>query len=220
MSARLWQRTDLPSLLAAELARPAQAAWGRSLAPELVYGRHSGPARGDARPAAVAILFCWSDGAWQLPLTVRAAGLSRHGGQISFPGGLIDGNETPPAAATRELAEELGVRPPVQWLGNLEPQFVFASNAWVVPCVGSTASLPPWHPSPSEVARVVTLPLRELLDQPPLPPLEIVRGPLRFAAPQLHVEGHSAWGATAVMLGELRGRLRRVECELASGQQP
>ena len=206
----MWQRSELPSLLAAELTKPAIAAWGREFAPELVYGRHAGPARADARGEAVAIILCWDDGEWLLPLTVRSAELSRHGGQVSFPGGLIDGDESPREAAARELDEELGVRPSLEWLGNLAPQFVYASNAWVVPCVAATSGVPEWRPSPREVERVITLRLRDLLNQPPAPPLEIVRGPLRFAAPQLRIEGHSAWGATAVMLGELQGRLQRL----------
>jgi 8-oxo-dGTP pyrophosphatase MutT (NUDIX family) len=211
MSAEIWQRPDLSSLLAAELTKPAEAAWGREFAPELVYGRHAGPARDDARAAAVAIILYWDEGEWLLPLTVRAAELSRHGGQVSFPGGLIDGDETPREAAARELDEELGVRPPLEWLGNLSPQFVYASNAWVVPCLAATEAVPDWSPSPREVERVITLRVQNLLNQPPAPPLQIVRGPLRFAAPQLRIEEHSAWGATAVMLGELRGRLLRIQ---------
>jgi 8-oxo-dGTP pyrophosphatase MutT (NUDIX family) len=210
MRLAMWQRPDLPTLLADELIRPAKPAWGREFAPELVYGRHAGPARTDARAAAVTVVFCWNGSEWLLPLTVRAANLTHHGGQVSFPGGLIDGDESPQEAAARELAEELGVTPPLEWLGNLSPQFVYASNAWVVPCAAATSGVPEWRPSPREVERVITLRLRDLLHQPPAPPLEIIRGPLRFAAPQLVVEGHSAWGATAVMLGELRGRFQRL----------
>jgi 8-oxo-dGTP pyrophosphatase MutT (NUDIX family) len=211
MTREIWQRPELPTLLAAELTRPAEAAWGREFAPELVYGRHAGPARADARAAAVTVVFCWDGSEWLLPLTVRAADLKRHGGQVSFPGGLIDGDESPRDAAARELAEELGVTPELEWLGNLSPQFVYASNAWVVPCVAATTGLPKWLPSPNEVERVISLRIDDLLNQPPVPPLEIARGPLRFAAPQLRVEDHSAWGATAVMLGELRGRLQRLQ---------
>lgn len=207
----MWQRPDLPTLLAAELTKPAMAMWGREFAPELVYGRHAGPARADARAAAVTVVCCWDGSEWLLPLTVRAADLTHHGGQVSFPGGLIDGDETPRDAAARELAEELGVAPQLEWLGNLSPQFVYASNAWVVPCVAATKGVPDWRPSPREVERVITLRLQDLLNQPPAPPLEIARGPLRFAAPQLRIEEHSAWGATAVMLGELRGRLLRLK---------
>lgn len=211
MTLAIWQRPDLPTLLAAELTKPAKPSWGREMAPELVYGRHAGPARADARAAAVTVVFCRNGSEWLLPLTVRATGLTRHGGQVSFPGGLIDGEESPRDAAARELAEELGVEPELEWLGNLSPQFVYASNAWVFPCVAATTGVPTWIPSANEVERVITLRVEELLTQAPAPPLEIVRGPLRFAAPQLRVEDHSAWGATAVMLGELRGRLRRIQ---------
>ena len=214
MTLAMWQRPDLPTLLAAELTRPPEAAWGREFAPELVYGRHAGPAHADARAAAVTVVFFWDGNEWLLPLTVRAADLKRHGGQVSFPGGLLDGDESPRDAAARELAEELGVAPELEWLGNLSPQFVYASNAWVVPCVAATVGVPQWQPNPQEVERVILLRIDELLNQPPAPPLEIVRGPLRFAAPQLRIEDHSAWGATAVMLGELRGRLRRIEWSL------
>jgi 8-oxo-dGTP pyrophosphatase MutT (NUDIX family) len=209
MSRPLWEQLELPNTLAGELSRPARAEWSRQFAPELSYGRHAGPARNDARAAAVAVVLSWDQSEWSLPLTVRAAELSRHGGQVSFPGGLIETGETPLVAAARELEEELGLRPPLEWLGALTPQFVYASNAWVVPCVAATLEAPAWQPNPREVEQVLRLSLRDLLGPHVAPPLEVSRGPLRFTAPQLRVEGHSAWGATAVMLGELRGRLLR-----------
>src|SRR5262245_7061230 len=99
MSRPLWEQLELPSLLAHELTLPAQPQWSREFAPELSYGRHAGPARSDARGAAVAVALSWDGAEWSLPLTVRSAELSRHGGQISFPGGLIEAGETPPVAA-------------------------------------------------------------------------------------------------------------------------
>lgn len=212
----LWKQADLPARLAVELATPGDRAWGWAFAPELSYGRHGGPARGDVREAAVILLLYWNGEAWSLPLTVRATALSRHGGQVSLPGGLIDPDETPREAAARELDEELGVRPPLEWLGNLSPQFVYASNAWIVPCIAATAHRPAWKPSPREVKRVLDLPLKALLTHTTPPLLRIERGPLRFSAPQLTVEGYSAWGATAVILGELRGRLLRLKDSEAS----
>ena len=62
----------------------------------------------------------------------------------------------------------------------------------------------------AEVECVVKLPLRELMEAAPAPPLRIERGPVRFSAPQLIAEGRSIWGATAVILAELRGRVERV----------
>lgn len=214
MTAPVWQSPELASLLAADIAEtPADPRWRREFAPELSYGRHAGPARDDSRLAAVAVVLCWDGREWSLPLTVRPAALSRHGGQVSLPGGLVDANEDSRDAARRELIEELGCQPALLWLGDLAPLFVFASNAVVTPCVAAVDCWPKWRPQPSEVQQVLQLRLAELMDGAPSPPLEIQRGPMQFSAPQILVEGHAVWGATAVLLSELRGRIRRLELQ-------
>jgi 8-oxo-dGTP pyrophosphatase MutT (NUDIX family) len=210
MSTRLWQAPDLAERLAADFAQPAKWEWANEFASELSYGRHAGPARGDARDAAVAIVLCWDGGKWSLPLTVRHSGLTHHAGQVSLPGGLIDEGETACVAAAREVEEELGMRPQFDWLGELETLFVYASNAIVTPCVAAIDHWPAWTPQPTEVDAVLRLPLRDLLEAPPAEPIVIQRGPFTFAAPQLRVDGRSAWGATACILGEFRGRLLRI----------
>jgi len=210
MTAPVWESPNLPARLASDLATaPADPRWRRELAPELSYGRHAGPARSNARLAAVAIVLCWDGREWALPLTVRSSTLTRHGGQVSLPGGLVDANEDSRDAAQRELGEELRCDPELTWLGDLAPLFVFASNSLVTPCVAAVGEWPTWDPHPPEVERVLRLPLGNLLEQPPASPLNIERGLLQFAAPQFVVDGLSVWGATAVLLGELRGRLKR-----------
>ena len=44
-----------------------------------------------------------------LVFTVRSSDLSRHAGEISFPGGLQDGTESLLETALRETAEEIGL---------------------------------------------------------------------------------------------------------------
>ena len=220
MNAPLWQSPALPELLAADLAEASEPPWASAWAPELSYGRHWGPPRRDARSAAVAVVLCWERGEWSLPLTVRHAGLSRHGGQVSFPGGLIDDGETPCDAAAREIEEELGLRPRLDWLGELSPMFVYASNSMVTPCVAAIDHWPTWVPQPAEVDAVLRLRVGALVMEPTAPPLVVQRGPFMFKAPQLLVEGRSAWGATAVMLGELRGRLLRMASHRSLGRRP
>jgi 8-oxo-dGTP pyrophosphatase MutT (NUDIX family) len=73
-----------------------------------------------ARPAAVlAPIVARPEGATVL-LTQRAAALRQHSGQVAFPGGKIDPNEAPLAAALREAKEEIGLEEryiePVGWL--------------------------------------------------------------------------------------------------------
>jgi 8-oxo-dGTP pyrophosphatase MutT (NUDIX family) len=206
-----WTNPELDRLLAADIAaHPIERLGRRALAPALSYGRHDGPPRGDARLAAVAIVLCWDGREWSLPLTVRSATLTRHGGQVSLPGGLVDVGESVREAARRELTEELGVEPPLEWLGELAPLLVYASNACITPCVCRTSGWPAWQPQPAEVERVLRLSVSDLLNQRPAAPLAIDRGPLQFLAPRLVVNDHSVWGATAVLLGELRSRLYRA----------
>jgi 8-oxo-dGTP pyrophosphatase MutT (NUDIX family) len=155
---------ELDRLLAADMASaPPDPAWRREFAPALSYGRHDGPPRSDARVAAVAVVLCWDGREWSLPLTVRHAKLTRHGGQISLPGGLVEMGESVRESARRELTEELGAEPPLDWLGEFAPMLVYASNAYVTPCIASTSGWPNWQPRPGEVDRVLLLGLRELV---------------------------------------------------------
>lgn len=215
----IWNSPELDRLLAADVAAaPTDFGWRREFAPELSYGRHAGPPRSDAHIAAVALVLCWDGREWSLPLTVRSASLTRHGGQVSLPGGLVEIGESVREAARRELVEELGAEPPLDWLGELEPLLVFASNAFVTPCLAKSSGWPDWRPQPDEVDVVLRLTIRELMTQKLPSPLIIERGPLHFLAPRLTVDDHAVWGATAVILSELRGRLARIARNLDSPQ--
>ncbi len=56
----------------------------------------------------------------RLVFTRRTETLSRHAGEISFPGGLADEGEDPATAALREAEEELGLAPAdVELVGSL-----------------------------------------------------------------------------------------------------
>lgn len=86
------------------------------------------------KPAAVLVPIILREEPMVL-LTQRHAGLSKHAGQIAFPGGRIDENETPMQAAVREANEEVGLEPTyVQVLGYL-PSYLTVTVYQVVPVV-------------------------------------------------------------------------------------
>lgn len=217
----LCEHPDLPRLLQRQLTRgQAGHHWRQWLAPQLTYGRHGGPARADARRAAVAIVLYEENAQWHVPLTVRPAALRTHGGQVSFPGGAIEVDESSRDAAHRELAEELfadrevsAIR--VDWLGPLVPLFVYVSNVTIEPWLGVLREAPAWRPQAAEVERVLDLPLGQLLNAD-VDQMTIRRGSFELTAPCLTVDKAGVWGTTAVLLGELRGWLQRLAEESAA----
>lgn len=201
---------DLPERLSELLrAAPDLAASSSQFAPQLAYGRHRGPAAADARPAAVVLLLFPRQDDWFVPLTLRQPYLADHAGQISLPGGTLEPGESSQAGALRELSEELGVQVSEdQLLGSLTQQYVFHSNFLVTPWLASVSTVPVFQPQADEVAEVIELPLRTLLDPSHQTQAEIRHGSLRYLAPCIRYAQHSIWGATSMILGEFRELVR------------
>jgi 8-oxo-dGTP pyrophosphatase MutT (NUDIX family) len=158
----------------------------------------------DSRLASVLVLFYPLDGEWAVPLTLRPRSLALHAGQISLPGGRVDDGETFEQAALREFQEELGVTiDAAELLGRLSPIYVYNSNHYAVPCVAAVRQRPVFRPNAAEVARVLEVPVREMLNPGRRGWHWIRRGPLRYRAPHIGWQGARIWGATRIILGEL-----------------
>jgi 8-oxo-dGTP pyrophosphatase MutT (NUDIX family) len=176
----------------------------RPFTQELGFGRHLGPPSPDVRHAAVMALLFPRSGQWQVPLLLRPQSMAAHGGQVAFPGGAVEAGETLEACAAREAFEELGIQPSqVRFAGRLTPLFVFASNFMVTACVAFADAPPEFFPNPSEVDRLLELPLARLADPAIQTPHLIRRQGIEFAAPALSYAGLRIWGATRMLLAEL-----------------
>lgn len=169
-----------------------------------------------SREAGVLVLLYPALGDWQITLTRRTERLRGHSGQVSFPGGRRDPeDESFTATALRETCEELGIcAHEITLLGHLTPIYIPPSDFHVFPSVGALAAPPHFAPNPDEVAEVFSMGLRELLDDGiKAHEYRDFRG-TSVRIPYYAVQGHQVWGATAIMLSELEGRLRRVLDEL------
>lgn len=141
-------------------------------------------------------------------LTLRAAKLSNHAGQVAFPGGRIEAGETPEAAAVREAAEEVGLDPRLPDLIGRLPDHVTGTGFRVTPVVALLHPPLSLTADPREVEEVFELPLAVVLD-PAAPERRSAewKGRLREFWVWPH-ERHYIWGATAAMLVSLARVLR------------
>jgi 8-oxo-dGTP pyrophosphatase MutT (NUDIX family) len=163
----------------------------------------------DSVPAAVLILLYPKGGETHIVFIRRPSHSMHHKDQIAFPGGQIEGAETPAEAAVREAEEEIGVaRPLVRVAGSLTPLYIPPSGYCVSPVVGLAAAAPAFVPFPEEVAEILEVPLAHLLD-----PATVRRETRRLewgdvAVPFYAFGEHKIWGATAMILSEFLAVVR------------
>ncbi len=97
-------------------------------------------------------------------LTLRTDSI-RHAGQISFPGGRREGNETPEETALRETEEEIGVlRNQVQIACSITPLYLHRTDNQITPYIGFLDQEPTLTPNPAEVKEAFAVGLQELID--------------------------------------------------------
>ena len=166
--------------------------------------------RDDDRLAAILVPLIWRDSDWQILMTKRAAHLSHHAGQISFPGGALDASDEGLIdTALREAHEEISLAPPsVRVMGSLLP--VRSPAGFIVqPIVGMIGGdiFNELRPDPAEVDSIFTLPLAH------------IGQPDNFSLVPRQTEGrdnsywvvshpeHYIWGLSARVLNDLRQRL-------------
>jgi 8-oxo-dGTP pyrophosphatase MutT (NUDIX family) len=166
---------------------------------------------GHPRQGAVLAIAYAKNGQAHLVLTRRRDDLNDHAGQISFPGGQQEGNETMPMAALREAREEIGVQESaLELLGELSTIYISPTDFEVHPYVAWHEGTPHFVPQDGEVAEILEASLSHLL-HPDTIRHEIweMRG-YSVEVPFYLVDHHKVWGATAIMLSELIERIRAV----------
>jgi 8-oxo-dGTP pyrophosphatase MutT (NUDIX family) len=154
------------------------------------------------RAAAVLLPLTWVGNECYVLYTRRTDVMEHHKGQVSFPGGATDPQDSGPVdTALREAQEEIGLQPKdVRVLGKLG-EMLTVTNFIVTPIVGVFPWPYAFNVHTIEVDRVFILPLRWLADKENWQ--EFVRRETnRSVITYFPYDGELVWGATARMTVE------------------
>lgn len=176
--------------------------------------RQQGEAIKKARQAGVLALFYPDDAnKTSFVLILRKTYKGAHSGQVAFPGGKLEATDKSlEEAAVRETFEEVGV--PIEAIEvkrALTEVYIPPSNFYVHPFIGITSKKPNFVKQDSEVEAIIEVKLAYFLSQD----CEILKSvktsySLEVEVPAFNLDGHVVWGATAMMLSEIKDLLKQL----------
>lgn len=179
------------------------------MAPSYRYDFPSDPK--SERQSGVLVLFYPKDEKVYFVLMERGSWLRMHSGQISLPGGKMEkADASYYETALRETNEELGVKiEDIHYLGALTPLFIPVSNFMVHPFVAFAKTPLEFVANKSEVAKIIEVSLEDLLnDACRKEECWKEKGKL-YVRPYYEISEVDVWGATAMILSELRSFITR-----------
>ena len=148
-----------------------------------------------------------------LILILRKTYSGVHSAQVGFPGGKLE-VEDPSLeyAALRETFEEVGV--PIENMTVLKamtPLYIPPSNFMVYPFLGITPITPQFLKQDDEVEDLIEVPLADFLNDANISSQMLMTSLQKeVEVPIFKLNGHVVWGATAMMLSEIKDLLKKV----------
>ena len=162
-------------------------------------------------PAAVLVLLVNHGDGLTVLFTKRAENMTRHAGQISFPGGRIETNDpSPKYTALRETEEEIGlVRKEIEIVCQLD-EYAVGTGFLITPFVGFADPPLKLSPQSEEVAEIFEAPLSYLINPDNYTwNKKTLRGESRRFL-SLQWNKYYIWGATAGILHDLSVKIGHV----------
>lgn len=165
------------------------------------------------KTAAVLMLLYPKNEQTHLVLIVRNTYEGVHSAQVAFPGGKYEETDNDFAfTALREAHEEVGVDPnKVELIRSFTPMYIPPSNFMVHPFLGIGRDEINFIADPAEVAQIIELPLAIFLDDEIVIEAQLTTSYAEnINVPAFNIENKIVWGATAMMLSELKEVLKSV----------
>lgn len=163
------------------------------------------------RQSAVMMLFYPKEDAAHLVLIKRNTYPGIHSAQISFPGGKAEPEDKDLAqTALRETCEEIGVASAeIDIVMPFTEIYIPPSNFLVYPFLGLAARAPTFNPDPKEVDAILEVSLTDFLDDSFIIATDMQTSYSEsINVPAFKFGDHIVWGATAMILSELKETIK------------
>ena len=162
------------------------------------------------KSAVMALFYPNAEGETYIVLILRKTYKGVHSAQIGFPGGKLEANETNLQAALRETEEEIGVKQDtITVLKELTQMYIPPSNFYVKPFIGIVEKTPKFSKQETEVEDILEVKLSDFLnDKIVTKKLVSLANGLKASVPAYNLNNHLVWGATAMMLSEVKDLLK------------
>ena len=167
-----------------------------------------------AKKAGVLVLF-YPDlkGLTRLVLILRKTYEGVHSAQVGFPGGKLEPQDKNlKAAAVRETYEEIGVLiEDIEVICELSEVYIPPSNFYVQPFIGLSRATPNFVKQEDEVEDILEIDLQDFLDDKSLITRMVKTSySIEVEVPAFKLNNHVVWGATAMMLSEVKDLLKQL----------
>jgi len=149
----------------------------------------------------------------KLALILRKTYRGVHSAQIGFPGGRYeDKDKTLRQTAIRETFEEIGISMNlIEVIQRMTDIYIPPSNFYVRPFFAITKSTPVFKKQDSEVEAILEVAISELLDDRFVIQESVMSSNGNLVdVPAYMLNGHIVWGATAMMLSEIKDLTRQI----------
>ncbi|MEJ6792173.1 MAG: CoA pyrophosphatase [Lacinutrix sp.] len=162
------------------------------------------------KSAVMALFYPNTKGETYLILILRKTYKGVHSAQVGFPGGKLEAGETNEQAALRETEEEIGVKQnTITVLKALTEMYIPPSNFYVKPFVGIVEKTPDFIKQDTEVEAFLEINLDNFLSDIVITTKTVIMANgLEVSVPAYNLNNHLVWGATAMMLSEVKDLLK------------
>lgn len=168
----------------------------------------------EVNKAGVMVLFYPSlDDHTRFVLILRKTYRGVHSGQVGFPGGRYEPEDVDLLkTALRETEEEVGVpQSSITVIKQLTQMYIPPSNFLVHPYIGFTEVNPTFVLQPDEVEDIIEVDINHFLDDSIIISKKITTSyAVDIDVPAFQINGHVVWGATAMILSEVRHLIDRA----------